>query len=349
MTESKSSLAGMCIESAQRVCGLMDYFRTRQAEFWYAIDEMRANMPENALDETCQQWPLHYWMAKVLDEVQKYDNRGTAQVHKEPRDVFAAIHEMRQELEFPFLAKRSYRPSQSIDQLKAEGVSDAQICREWGFYDKDGRLEMDKYEKELQKPGSVINNDWKHPRQMEFERKKREMRREYESLLSDLTGRGRDPFAEQMVKCPETPEELYLQGVEVWQAAKMLGETEEAVAEMYREFSETLGSPATEPATTRTGQPIKDYQPIAPVPKKERDEVYDADGELTAAKVKELTGWDRDEARTKYEGWTTEKIKDHCRNIGVSIKGRVSDETMIERILDYDQTHVEQSLLANQG
>lgn len=100
---------------------------------------------------------------------------------------------------------------ESMKELHDQGVSHEQIARIYGLVDREGRGKSHLVDKELQTPGSVIGPDWKHPDAQT-----------QATVAAQATQASKRLQEIAAPACPETPEELYLQGVSAGQAAKML-------------------------------------------------------------------------------------------------------------------------------
>lgn len=347
MEDNKTSLSPMFIESCKRVIGAMSIYSSNAEGFWRLFDEMRSLFPQVVLAENSDVWVLHYRVLQVIDAAERYDNRGNARLDEHPTELFAALHGVKTEMEVPFLQGRDYRPAQSIQQLRSENVPDFQICMEWGLVDSEGRIRLELLNREVDVPGSVINANWKHPRQIKIEQQRLEYREDYENLLESHFGKGNDPMA--MPAPPETAEQLYLEGVEAWQAAKILGKTEAEMLADYDTFAKTLAEPNRVKVTGRDGREVPEYKPSHYMAEEAKiDSRYETSTELMdAEEVKAKTGWDRDLAAAKYADWTVAKLKEHCRANEIAIRGNLSAEKLIERILDFDQQAVEAAYLVN--
>lgn len=346
-TENKTLMPPTCIEACQRVINVMGLYGSRPEVFWQAYDELHTTFPKAIFDEHSDHWVLHYRMLQLIDAVDRYDRRADSRIYDPPTGVFAAVHAIQMELQSPFLRDRQYRPPQSIKQLLRENVPDSQICVEWGLVDREGRVDLDRLNKEIEKPGSVINEKWKHPKQIKCEEKRLEFRREYEGLMHTHFGKGKDPMDNPVA--PESAQQLYEQGVEAWQAAKILGMEEASMLEIFDEFAKNIGPPKGVKVTARDGSEIPDYKPNTfMAPEKKVDDIYSTDGcSMTPEELKEKTGWDRDVAAKKYADWDTAKLKDQCRDNEIPIRGNLSDDKLIERLLDFDQRAVETAYAAS--
>lgn len=334
MSDGKTKLPSMFRDACLRTCEAMDRYATDPERFWNCADELLATMPEYELEEGSEQWPLHFFGLRVVDEVTRYDNRDREkEIYESPQKVFEAVHAVHEELHSPFLKKRYTRPSQTIAQLLKEGVAEYQICVEWGFVDEHGRPDLEKFDKEVSEPGSVIDKGWMHPKQVKFERQRLEYRREYESLLRSFYGTEEDPLHDEVV-VPESLEDLYRQGVEAWQTAKILGKSEAEIHAKYEELAEAGVPSSVMPVTTRNGETMSEYKPMRPEEPEGIDESYEDDPRDAMLEASE---WDRDAAQEKYAAWTTVRLKEHCKDIGVPIRGNLSDEKIIERILDDEE------------
>lgn len=109
---------------------------------------------------------------------------------------------------------------ESVKTLHEQGVSSEQIARMYGLVDDAGNGKSWLIEKELATPGSVIGADYVHPEQLkrssQFDAEAQTVARIQETRAAEEPGD----------VAPETPEELFYQGVSIQQAARMLRMTE---------------------------------------------------------------------------------------------------------------------------
>lgn len=116
-------------------------------------------------------------------------------------------------------------PLPSIPDLVRQGVSGYQICKMYGLMDAQQRPQIELIQKEMDDPGSVIGPDWVDPRLKDG------------PLLvvtksADETRKAK--AAANKAKKHEIPlDELFRQGVDYQQAAKMLVMDEATVAAEY--------------------------------------------------------------------------------------------------------------------
>lgn len=182
-------------------------------------------------------------VADLQDELAEYDDR--ANVDDQPRDSFWAACESIRNRIVELEAPPPLKPLESIAELAAlPNMTHEQIARMYGFKDKHGRLLLHLVARELKEPGSVISTpggmdgaDWVDPR----ERKRKERLGIVSQEAAERSNR-RKEAAEESPKvrkpCPETPLELFEQGVSVEQAARMLMREPSEVAAAWQDFAE---------------------------------------------------------------------------------------------------------------
>lgn len=129
------------------------------------------------------------------------------------------------------------KPLETIQELREQKVTDSQIAKIYGLFMANGEPASHLIQREIDKPGSVIDAKWVDPRVREIRAEREAKERESdEDAREGLSARRRR--AEQEEKpCPETPHELWEQKVSVAQSAKMLKMTETKVAELFKRFA----------------------------------------------------------------------------------------------------------------
>lgn len=133
----------------------------------------------------------------------------------------------------------SLPPLETVPELRRQGVTDNQIATMYGFTDREGRLMPQLVQRELDKPGSVLETpgaidgrNWVDPRLAERSAAETAAER-HSTALAEKRQRA-DAAAGK--PCKETPQELWAQGVGIKQAAKMLQQGEADVAAMFEGF-----------------------------------------------------------------------------------------------------------------
>ena len=156
---------------------------------------------------------------------------------------------------------KSSRAPETVDYLVKTVSNQGQIAAMLGLFTEDGRPDLARLQQEIEKPGSVINDDFLHP-----DDAKRDTNLELEHIKYVALLMAMDKETVSTDRCPETPEELYRTKVDLDQAIKMLKAkphelTAEQVTAKYAEFKEA-GIPQKGVETTdRHGQPFSEYVP----------------------------------------------------------------------------------------
>lgn len=315
-------------------------------QFWDAADRVQEVCPFSPLGG---KWPaLHTAVILFLAQVEIHDTRTAVQ--QEPSDDFwRALHDMgeaRKEFGRP---TKSATPPESIKVLREQKVELDQIAKTWALYTEDGRPDIGRVAQELAEEGSVIDDDFEHPNEKKAREKMAATYAEYQAVLRDAKG------AEKAERepCEETPEELYQQGVRPDQAAKMLMQDPEEVLNLWNGFLDKVGPPQHGvEVTSRFGDvdeggrpaPLPPYVPTTPpvedaYVKGQKVVEYDEEGEVVPQE--DAQAEDSTESQSAYEHLDIEKLKDLCRDAQISVKGNLSKETLISRLIDADKGKVE--------
>ena len=141
-------------------------------------------------------------------------------------------------------SRRELPPLESIKDLAAlPYMQHAQIAKMYGFIDRRGNLMLKLVQMELDSPGSVIGpaakgkglidgRDWADPRLAELD----EQDGAAERSMDAIRAKGRESKRDA-APCPETPRELWEQGVGPAQAARMLKQPEHDVRQQFTEWT----------------------------------------------------------------------------------------------------------------
>ncbi len=135
------------------------------------------------------------------------------------------------------------RPIESMKMLAAQNVAHEQIARMHGLVDDAGHGKYWLVEQELSQAGSVMGSDG-FPK-AEFLPRPTEPKHRTAKKMTRRADKTEDK------PCPESPRELWQQGVSEAQAAKMLHKSEAAVKELYESFDDELANGPSEETTTK--------------------------------------------------------------------------------------------------
>ncbi|HWA99417.1 MAG TPA: hypothetical protein VG713_13035 [Pirellulales bacterium] len=203
---------------------------------WQAIEETIEAFGEGAVPANCRK--IESIVVRELkpawsDWKNHRFGRSRNPVHELPGNgvwkTIEAIEDGRQEAK-----ARKFPKPESVAELKSQKVSDAQICRIWGWVDSDGRPDFDKLREEIEEPGKHTSN-YVHP----MEQRAKQQAAAEQKRLAEFRSRQRNKLRTLTQPSKETTEDLIRQGVSASQIAKLRKIT---VDEVYAE-ADALGLP----------------------------------------------------------------------------------------------------------
>ena len=227
--------------------------------YWDAVSLVVKSFDEGEIPNDCRK--LFECASDLSRELEIFDARDYASTGY-PQNGF---WEARQRLEDARkqTSARGVKPMESIKELDAQGVSHEQIARMYKIVDPNtGEPQGWKIKQELAEPGSVIGKDWKDPAVAELERQQKESTRRSRGSLAEKSGRAEAASA----PCPESPLELWQQGVSIEQSARMLKIPMAEVEAMFSEFDKKKsgdkpGAATGEPAAD-SSDPMSSLDPL---------------------------------------------------------------------------------------
>lgn len=331
------------VKACKDLCAIEGLLESDPESFWTQCDKLLGLIPEEEVDgATSSIWFLHYRALQFAQVVELYDRRDIQRVADRPAAVIEAIHNLDSELRTPFCLQRNkLRPEASPTNLLAEGISHNQVCGMWGFIHEDGTPDIAKLDKELSNPGSVANESYEHPSMKTHLNDRQNHRRAYEKAFSKAQ-ESHDPYGGQPV-CPETPEELFNQGVEVDQAAKMLQKSVDEVQAIWNSLETELGPQEFIPAVNELGQDVEEYKPPVFAEKPGTHEMYSTEG-VTDIPEESIVDWSEDSARLNYGEYPKSDLKAMCKDASINIAGNVSVEKLIDRLIEHDKAEMSQGV-----
>lgn len=191
--------------------------------YWDAVDAVNQSFSAGTIPSDCR--TLAEAAAGLSKEVEVFNQRedeGTVYPRAEFWGAIQGIREALADTEEPEL-----RPLESIQALDKQKVPHRQIALIYGLVDREGNPQGHLIQQELDKPGSVIDDNWIDPRIRERQAAENAASEHAERLESKGRAADRSP------PCKETVEELWQQGVGARQAAKMLHRRQEDVQAEY--------------------------------------------------------------------------------------------------------------------
>ena len=209
----------------------------RRPTFDDAIQDAHATFFEVAPTVDCPFEHRETWrlMVRASEEWGRYVDSDRYDVHQNPPRSFVDLRQaMFDAAKRPLPLRR--RPPETPQMLRAQRVGDEQICRIWGFLHPNGSADFEMLRRELTDPGSVVNDSFVSPVQREEDRERALFNAERKRFAFGRT-EAVAPAPSAAVPCPESPRELWEQGVDAQQAAKMLGLTPHEVEELYGDYA----------------------------------------------------------------------------------------------------------------
>lgn len=206
--------------------------------YWTAIDELRQTFDIGDIPDSCRD--LAAAVDSFSDEVVNFDDRDDVD-NPYPGDAFWAARDHLEKVARDKSEPAPLPPLETIaDLAKLPNMQHIQIAKMYGFFDRQGRPLIHLVQRELDKPGSVLNTpgsvdgrDWKDPRLADIETHEEE-----DDDTPEMNRKSRRAKDEEK-PCPESPQDLWEQRVPVAQAAKMLKQTEKEVALLFAKFDAT--------------------------------------------------------------------------------------------------------------
>lgn len=202
--------------------------------YWDLADDVIAAFDDGSIPADCRE--LAEAVEAFTDEVSVFDNRDNPAEAYPHAAFWTAVGKVRKCIES---AKGpTLRPLESLQTLREQKVTDMQICTIYGFFDRKGNAmpwlvqqELDKPGSILQAPGAIDGRDWHDPR-VPPNQKATDDADESDRAVTRKT----KAAEREAAPCPETPHELFQQGVSIAQAARMLRQEESVIAGMWADF-----------------------------------------------------------------------------------------------------------------
>jgi len=196
--------------------------------YWDAIEEVFDAFERGDIPADCR--ALSVAVSNLSEQAEAFHTRDD-ESNFYPKDKFWDAVKAVREATAGAVAPRKLIPLEPMTKLREQKVEDWQIAKIYGLVDADGIPQTHLVQKEIDKPGSVIDENWRDPRLKDIEQ-------EQELAEGDDEGLERKTEAAKPKQCPESPRQLWEQKVSIQQAAKMLLMTEEEVAELFAQYDE---------------------------------------------------------------------------------------------------------------
>ena len=212
-----------------------------------------------------------------------------------------------------------------ISELYKQGVSPEQIGRMWGLLKSDGSGDSSKVQQEIARPGSIITENYVHPREKERAKEAEQARRQYHELSSQVQ-KQQAAQAETVSKpCPESSEELFLQKVSLEQASRMLKRDQSELAKEWAGFAAQQTQQAQQRVDTPLSQPVISGNVNEPLPAEAATDVDD----LAPQEYPESV-----DPYAQFEEWENKHIKIRLKELGLKAAKGASREAMLDQILE---------------
>jgi hypothetical protein len=205
--------------------------------YWDTVDALFNAFAVGDMPDECR--PLERAVKAFRQQEAIFSNRDDI-TEGYPGDEFWEARQGTQDAREKTESDCEVRPLESIKDLMAlEGMTKEQVCKMYGFVNRKGRTMPHLVDKEMKEPGSVTDKpgqvdgrDWTDPRTTQLKKIKEDTERRHVQALEKKA----ELRAAEAKPCPETPEELYEQGVSPEQSAKMLKLPLEKVRAMFQDF-----------------------------------------------------------------------------------------------------------------
>lgn len=243
--------------------------------YWEGVDELIETFDNGDIPSECRK--LSVAVEQFADQVDLFHDRDDVEQMYPDSPYWESWENVAQARELPAenATTDELPPLEPIPILHAQNVQHDQIARMYGLFLPNGEPARHLVQRELDKPGSVINANWKDPRQKAAKENK---------SLQETAKIAREDRQKQKTEnagkaCPESPRDLWEQDVDVEQAARMLKMPLAEVTEMFAEFdSDAEGSSddsddseaeqverhaKKKPATTKAQKPVKSTKKVA--------------------------------------------------------------------------------------
>lgn len=207
--------------------------------YWDAVDALRETFEHGEIPAESR--VLADAVEDFLDEASRFDAREDVN-NFYPGDAFWEARErIAKVLEGDGVNPAELRPLESIKELVSQGVTHMQIAKMYGFFNRNGDPMPHLVQRELDKPGSVLETkgavdgkDWIDPRLKE-QQEAAEAAARHTGRLADKTKKA---AVEHEPACPESPRDLWEQNVSPKQAAKMLRKPLAEVEGLWAQFDQ---------------------------------------------------------------------------------------------------------------
>ncbi len=240
-------------------------YDTDQEGFWRLMDVVTAADPSVDLGE---EWTdLHTAWLDFRKEVDIYDNRWNPE-DMPHNGLWNAIGSMGPPpsglVGARFYHSKPYKSAMPPEGMKAYAatpdMSHGQVALAFGLIDERGVPQLDLVQQELTDPGSVLDDNYQHPTDVEAAQSRQEAHAAYVERVEGIQAAVEAKVAEDTAECPETPQQLYEQGVGAEQYAVMLKLTPEQVEKQWAKFEaagiERKVTPVTGYEVDDKGEPV---------------------------------------------------------------------------------------------
>lgn len=270
--------------------------------FWDALDDV----VEAAEQGNAVFFGPHFVQSitKLIEAKQRFDDED---IVDPPQWFWSAVQGVFMETEKAERLLHTTIVVESIQSLEREGVPRDQIAEIYGFMSPTGVPLRHKIDEEIRTPGSVVGDQWVHPR----EKYRLERLKNFKAAMDAYYNGELDEEAEEFKPCAESWLELYQLEVDVRQAATMKGVT---IADAQKEYDSLakLAQNANKPNPEQFKFPKDDPEP-QPV---ETDSEPDVDDQLTE----------------RLNQMTSKELREYATQLGIAFDPGILPKNLIKRI-----------------
>ena len=185
--------------------------------YWDAVELLIDTFDEGDMPSAMRK--MNELVQQLSAELVAFDHRDDQETQVPEESFFGAVEAIFSARKHAVMDSEPRR-IESIKDLMEQKVTMEQIARMYGFVDRFERPEVWKVREELDKPGTHVNENWVNP----AEKKRLRQLEDQQQRREDAVSNGmRRKLGKSRAPCPETCQQLWMEGVSAEQAAKMLG------------------------------------------------------------------------------------------------------------------------------
>lgn len=198
-----------------------------------AIDAMFAVFEAGEIPADCRQLTARVLLLQRLWDA--YLDQRESGIRRYPENEFWEAREALEKALTNVAVRPTFKPLETIQQLREQKVSDRQIASIYGFLGENGEPQPHMVQQEIDNPGTHIGPDWVDPRVRAWEAEQAAINSHADNLVAKHQAAAR---AAQNPQAPESLLDLWEQGVTAKQAAKILDKFVDEVEAEFRKLDE---------------------------------------------------------------------------------------------------------------